>query len=1289
MDTAWKSIKETTSLSGPHGISWPQFIQELGGVMKLTEKQLQWPPGPALKYLLEIYACQLDGYAFGKYPSEQRVKDPKTKLIYFADLEPVTITNFDKITSPDDLRFYCPNSSIRRAHLFQGRPIQLSESSLQALEVIASHGQKGLTQAELAKVLGCDSKNAFHWLKSLIANDLIVRTPVASKKAFTYLLTLTRYLDNEISLVNSTETHTVVSSKEIRQRIVDILAKAPDQTMVSKDVFAQAGLDHFLIKHFRRAATKLNEIGWLEYLFEDQLVGPYCRLFRLKRKPGEGLDLNSFLVSLDKSKIKNDSDDQIKTPSDSHFHLNHPIINQIILLLARSHPEPLTTCTLSNHLNISRKYLYKLIDRILPVSAKKVGVIGAEGVEKVVDFVGKEKRLRLFIKSEEWRDYYLKLFNMDEADNSTNISLPASRPSTPVPVDSSSVPSDTRTRILRHQALLQELSFRKVLEVGRDLCNRLQALLGDTRFTLDVKTLRRSVEILEKEGKLKVVITSVPQGIRTILISPELNVTDEIVQNYITKMNEYVRAAPLSANTVKMNQLKEAMQDPNYFIEGSLPLGVPQNPSNNLRALIQFGFVHGVMSRAQIFHEYLLSRSNESNGFETIPIIFDQMPLGIYMKLIGLMRISRGLFESLQEYDVISVSNLPEIYREELALNRKRFQSQVSILLGILEELKLIEGEEHFSSLNFRFPLKYNFPSNIPLYNYNGEIVKIINFKNDQIEKFNEFWMGMRQICSDYHSRHVSIHEAAPEAMDFAIPKPVLLARYPDSWKQRPSRERDLERAVRKFSIESFAFGKSMRRQGQETSIQYDTETFLTELALEFEVPKTRIQTMFSNFIRLLEEREEAKRLDKLSSRSKESDSEDSDSDELDHFRWSKSDWTRLSLAFCILQQPQFLTTSTNPIKWNLAAQIFDKPKSPTIIRRHGLKLFKNYEELRRMIELDTIVNLIIRGMEVHVDDCEDLSVLFKSIFDKCQQVIDSSEQDDLFDCFRIDSHSQFCVLQSRQEHFVNSIDTWVQTRSFRHGLLLNHPGTVEKEHLNLMDSFSDDNIVFLMRQILVSSTTDQFNFESFTEIIKTIAAETLTNVINQLVGIGFASKNRLRDKCRLFSFPLVISETTREVIEYTNLDQPRGTLVVDSKTETLSISRIEQFIESSLSGLVEIKALQPQVSLATNKCDTPIEINTRGTTEFNFNLDGLRSKSYSNSIWFTPSGTIFLGSIAIGCLNHLTAAIKSQPGTTIQNLRARYNSILEGFEFDALLECLIENDRIELIESKFLLIKP
>ena len=113
--------------------------------------------------------------------------------MFYTNLQSIELEEALELSDPSSLRFYCPNPALRYSSLFRGRPIQLSESSLQVLEVIAAHGRDGLTQAELAKVIGCDSKNAFHWLKSLIANDLIVRTPVASKKSFTYLLTLTRF----------------------------------------------------------------------------------------------------------------------------------------------------------------------------------------------------------------------------------------------------------------------------------------------------------------------------------------------------------------------------------------------------------------------------------------------------------------------------------------------------------------------------------------------------------------------------------------------------------------------------------------------------------------------------------------------------------------------------------------------------------------------------------------------------------------------------------------------------------------------------------------------------------------------------------------------------------------------------------------------------------------------------------------------------------------------------------------------------------------------------------------
>ena len=102
---------------------------------------------------------------------------------------------------------------------------------------------------------------------------------MASKKVIHLSFDTYGFLDEDIKASSHSETYTVVSSKEIRQSIIDILAKAPNQTMVSKDVFLQTGLDPLLIKNFRRAATKLNEIGWLEYLFEDQLLDRVAGFF--------------------------------------------------------------------------------------------------------------------------------------------------------------------------------------------------------------------------------------------------------------------------------------------------------------------------------------------------------------------------------------------------------------------------------------------------------------------------------------------------------------------------------------------------------------------------------------------------------------------------------------------------------------------------------------------------------------------------------------------------------------------------------------------------------------------------------------------------------------------------------------------------------------------------------------------------------------------------------------------------------------------------------------------------
>ena len=1213
--------------------------------------------------------------------------------MFYTDLQPVELGQALNLSDPFVLRFFCSNPTLRHSTLLQGRPLQLSESSLQLLEVIAAHGRNGLTQAELAKVLGCDSKNAFHWLKSLVANDLIARTPVASKKSFTYLLILTKYWDDEISYqhgaTSHSETHNVVSSKEIRQRIVDILAKAPNQTMVSKDVFDQTGLDSLLIKNFRRAATKLNEIGWLEYLFEDQLVGPYCRLFRLKRKPSEGLDLKSFLAAQDEAKrIDSKDTPSYVLPRGSDYRPDHPILHQIISLLADSFPEPLTTSNLSHRLNIPRKYLYKLIDRIIPLPGKKSGVIGAEGIEKVSDFVGKEKRLKLFVKSEEWRNYYLKIFSF-ETPEAPSSSLPSSRPSTPVIAVTSAQqsPSDTRTRQLRHHAILQELSLHRILEIGKELCHRIQTVLGDTRFTLDLKTLRRSIEILERENKLKVVVASLPTGTRSLLIAPELSASDELVQNYIAKLSETVRSAPLSASTIKLEKLKEAMQQPAYFVEGSLPFGVPQNPSVNARALIQFGFISGVLSRAQLFHGFLLTNSDESFSFETIPTIFEKMPLSLYLNLIGIVRMSRSLYNSLGSLSPIALFDLPEIYRDELGLNRKRFQSQASILLGILEDLKLIQGEEHFASLNFKLPFKYNFAIEVPLCNYKGEIVKIVKFTRDS--GFKEFWNGMHQICQDYNSKNISIHS---EEDGNAVAKVILLARHNDSWRDKPCRERDLEKAVRKFAMDRFSAEKSQRRLLTHMAVDGGFSLKISELSSEFDVSSDRIATMLENYKNILEEREESRRLAKRN-RNEDESSENDDSDtgsdsdggtDIITERWTQSDWSKLSLAFCILQQPLFLNnsctaTTSSGIKWNLASKVFDNRKSPIIIRRHGLKLFKSYRELAKMVETDSLVRLVLKSFAFNGSH-DDLGNLFKAAFDACQDELSQSEL--ICDNFYLQPTDSFEVLSNRQEHYLNTIDSWVQTRSFRHGLLQNQTGMIESRGIGPICGLSAT--CTLLRQILVysnSSSSSSFDYDAVSRLIKSIDPSDLSKSIDHLISIGFASRNKARDHKRIFGFPLVVSERVREVIECQEQAEPElSEFTIDNATESLSIKRIEGIIDAFMNSEIEIEILKPNEDL---KFDAPIKLTTKCLRpNQNSPID---MKNDRRALWSGPLDGKISAETVSSCSRHLRNSVKAQPGISMDDLKSKYENVLEGFEVDSLTGSLLESKSIERIESRYL----
>lgn len=1231
-------------------------------------------------------------------------------------LEPVEFeTVITSPLEPSTLRFFCANEKERLNRLFNGRPIQLSESSQQTLQVIGSFGRKGLTQAELARVLDCDSRNAFHWLKGLLSNDLVVKTPVASKKSFTHLLTLARFLDEDetvpaVAIPSADSEHQLIpSSKEIRQTIVNILAKAPNQTMSSRDVFAATGLDRSLVKNYRRAVTKLCEIGWLEFVISESFVGPCLRVFRLTRNPADGLDLNKFLLLQDSSK-KQQSDILVEKARGEDFKFNEPIIHQIILLLALAYPEPLTTLNLTHQLGISRKYLYRLIDRIIPPGSK----CGTEGVGKVSEFVGKERRLKLFIKTEVWRNSYISMFAPSQAstEHLPQVSSYASSQLSSSAPQSPSASSTNLTRQRRHQAILKELSSSRILDIGKELCARIQKSLGDSRFVMDVKTLRRSADILEKEGLLKIVVVSISSGSRTLLLSPELDPQDPLVTAHISSLQHQSRVAQIPESTAKSQIFKQQItSDPNYFVDGSLPLDLSsQNPSALATARHNFGFISGILARVELFHRFLASTCKKIDAvenclcFDTQKVVFEELPLGLYFKIIGSVRMSHSMHNQFSELEHTAISHLSDPFKEELLLNKKRFQSQAIILLHTLQDLKVIQGIEQgtddVSAMLLKLPLKYKFALEVPLYNYKGNIVKLV--RQSQID---EFWNGMRAISVEYIAaqHRLSLHSEAEAAADFdnenSIPNPVLLARFSESWKIRPSLTRELEQTIRKLAVECF----SHQRKHQMKNI-FDWPELLDRIRpiiSKFEVSRECVETKLAHSLKLLKNRQRLKRRAKHEQDNDDSDSSDESDDDSttsqSDTRWTPADKLKLSLAFCILQQDLFLKgSSASGIKWNLATKIFEKARPSLSVRRHGLKMFKSYSTLERILEMDTVVQLVMKQMDFTQLEANEAG--FKAVFDQCEFALSSSagSDDSLFIPFKSPDAS-IPLPMNRTGHYLSSIDSWVQTRIFRHDLFQNANGLELETTENItteVEAFSKNETLMKMRQILISSALESFDqnaYNSTTEILKSMDQNLLNEAIEKLILCGFAVRNRSRDRHRLFAFPLTISEAVRDmcdpIVEAAKpLPSLSENLTVDGSLESLTFSGVQELVHGILDHKINI-SMQENPNL-----HTPIILSVNSNIPAKsgkFNLNLLTENHASHWIWSDLLGdSRIIDAVAQNCLRHVELSIAGSPGITISSLKQKYSGLLLQQEIDLLLNVLCDNNSIQVIQSKFLLPK-
>jgi hypothetical protein len=289
MDRAFAKICDSICIAGPHGkhnfqvempskalgISLPQLIEIVKAVFKLkVVTEANWA------YLLSLFAQLEPQFSFGKLNGETIRKGDRSELFRWNALTKTSETSMGDA----DTRMFCISRELINSALLDGRLISLPENSMLLLQFIGSFGRNGVNQAELASFMNSDPKTIYHFLKPLMQNDLIIRTPISVTKIFTYQIILSRFEDDELGGSEASAATGNLSSVEIRELLVDLLEKAPNRCMTSRELFAASGIHRSFIKVFRRAAVQLSERGWIEIQINHQLHGHNLRTFRLIRQ---------------------------------------------------------------------------------------------------------------------------------------------------------------------------------------------------------------------------------------------------------------------------------------------------------------------------------------------------------------------------------------------------------------------------------------------------------------------------------------------------------------------------------------------------------------------------------------------------------------------------------------------------------------------------------------------------------------------------------------------------------------------------------------------------------------------------------------------------------------------------------------------------------------------------------------------------------------------------------------------------------------------------------------------
>jgi len=579
--------------------------------------------------------------------------------------------------------------------VMQGRAIRLSDYARPLLHIIASRGPDGILQPELGRLAKVDQRAVHYHLSELIQYGVVAKVPVSSKKTATFLVLLSRWIEDETDLCASLPNMSGAGFSirlpygQLKRRLTEVLQSAPTsgRTMSVNDlidIIPELDVSRPMLRYVRMAMQEMTHSGHVELILTRSLGGPSYFLYKFKRLYIVGENDEHRLPDDLQGRLEDSHESMEDSPdfiSDTEEGTWAPLLVPFVALekqardlVAASGTRGIVIRDLKNGLGASTKFATRLYERL---TTRKL--VGNSDVVKVTESHGRERRHRLFIENP---------VDIDMGECKAKAVL------TP------ELRQQIFLEIMREQADgVLVVSRPAIVEVGHRI-----AMVVNDQHTIDMKTVARLVESLEAAGQLRTVHVVLKNGAtKVIACPPDLPASNPTLLEMIREMK--------GENKKPESSSSESEQEEVYSDDGPK---VRHRQINYRQQLEIYGLVHGVMQKLRVMHFYLIETFGGGGGeFNTAEALFLQLPLGVFLKLVSTAVPTPELHAYIidERNHGVRLDEMPGKLRAEIAKKRGLRLRQINkLLVGHMTDLGLItpvQDEDTLARYNLHLPPRF------------------------------------------------------------------------------------------------------------------------------------------------------------------------------------------------------------------------------------------------------------------------------------------------------------------------------------------------------------------------------------------------------------------------------------------------------------------------------------------------------------------------------------------------------------------------------------------------------